>query len=264
MSLSSSVSVNVPTPTIAAPLLAPFEPDPAVLESNHIVAFNARDLKSRPFSLLRTQVLKRMEQNGWKIIGITSPTPGAGKSFLTANLGASLSRLPNRSTYLFDLDLRRSSLGRSFGMAGELGMTEYLSGECDDLSKIGQQVNGGQLSVYPSYGQHFDSFELLAGERFDALVGAMRALPDDSIVLCDMPPAFAHDDAMVVGQKLDAYIMVIEQGVSSRTQVRDCKRLMEPTPCLGTVLNRYEGGLLDPYGYGYGSYGKKYDAYYGQ
>jgi protein-tyrosine kinase len=250
-------------PVIDETCLADFTPDPDALRDNRVVAFNNRDLKSRPFSLLRTQMIKKMEEKNWKLIGITSPTPGAGKSFLSANLGASLSRLPNRKTYLFDFDLRRSSLGRNFGMEGEFGLGEYLEGSCDDLSKVGRKVAGSNLSVYPCYGQNFNSFELLAGETFNNLIDAMRQLPDDAIVVCDMPPAFANDDAMIVGKKLDAFILVVEQGITNRGQVRDSLRLMEPTPCLGTVLNRYEGGLMDPYGYGYG-YGKKYTAYYNE
>ena len=250
--------------TINADALTPFEPDQAALDASHIVAFNSRDMKSRPFSLLRTQLLKKMDENGWKLIGITSPTPGAGKSFLAANLAASLSRLPNRSTYLFDFDLRRSSLAKAFGMSGEEGLAEYLAGDCPDLSRVGRKVGESGLSVYPSYGQHFDSFELLAGEHCTQLIEAMRAVPKDAIVLCDMPPAFANDDAMIIGRKLDAYILVIEQGVTNRTQVRDCVRLMEPTPCLGSVLNRYQGVLGDPYGYGYGSNYLKCGNYYSE
>jgi protein-tyrosine kinase len=252
-------------PIIDANLLTSFEPDPDVLKASHIVAFNSRDLKSRPFSLLRTQLLKKMEENGWKLVGITSPTPGAGKSFLAANLAASLSRLPNRSTYLFDFDLRRSSLANSFGMSGDYGLAEYLAGECQDLSNFGRKIGESRLSIYPSYGQHFDSFELLSGDRCTNLIESMRSVPEDAIVLCDLPPAFANDDAMVIGQALDAYILVIEQGVTNSNQVRDCVRLMEPTPCLGSVLNRYEGGIGDPYGYGYGhGYGLKYGSYYSE
>jgi len=35
---------------------------------------------------------------------------------------------------------------------------------------------------------------------------------------------------------------------------------MQPTYCIGTVINRYRGGLTDPYGYGYG-YGAYQDYY---
>jgi protein-tyrosine kinase len=34
--------------------------------------------------------------------------------------------------------------------------------------------------------------------------------------------------------------------------------MLSPTPCLGTILNRYRGGFFDAYGYGYGDpYGIK-------
>ena len=89
----------------------------------------------------------------------------------------------------------------------------------------------------------------------------MRALPPGALVLCDMPPAFANDDAVLIAEKLDAFLLVVEQGVTTASQVKDTIKFLSPTPCLGTVLNRFEGGLGNSYGYGYG-YGGKYDAYY--
>ena len=41
--------------------LALFTPDWQVLEKNHIVGFNSRHISSRPFSLLRSQMVKRMK-----------------------------------------------------------------------------------------------------------------------------------------------------------------------------------------------------------
>lgn len=243
--------------------LAVFTPDPKVLDLNHIVGFNSRQISSRPFSLLRSQLVKRMQTRGYRVVGVTSPAPGAGKSFLSANLAASLSRLPNRSVHVFDLDVRRASLAEYFGLKGEVGLEQYLSGKTDDLSKIGRQVPGTNLSLYPCYRNDLDTFELLAGERFANLVTAMRALPDDSLVVCDLPPVFANDDAMVVADRIDAYLLVIEQGRTSQKEVKDCIRLLDPAECIGSVLNRYEGGFGDPYGYGYGygAYGN-YSSYF--
>ena len=88
----------------------------------------------------------------------------------------------------------------------------------------------------------------------------MRALPDNAIVLCDLPPAFANDDTSVICEHLDAFLMVVEQGVTTRKQVISTREMLQPTPCLGSVLNRYNGGWSDPYGYGYGDeYAKYYD-----
>jgi len=256
----TAVKGNALPPTIVRPDRLPtFEVDSNILEQNCIVGFNNRDVKSRQFSLLRTQVLKKMQAHNWKIIGVTSPAPGAGKSFLSSNLCASLSRIPNRTIYLFDLDLRRATQAHNFGLSGEYGLSEYLEGTVNSLSQIGRRIDGTNLSIYPCYEPHFDSFERLSGQRFSDLIGAMHRLPDDAIVICDLPPVFANDDAIMVAQKLDAYIMVLEQGVNTQKQIQDCARLLEPTPCLGSVLNRYDGGFSDPYGYGSV---KKYTGYY--
>jgi Mrp family chromosome partitioning ATPase len=222
-----------------------FTPDPAVLAGNHVVAFNSRNITSRPFSLLRSQLIKRMRTGGFKIVGITSPAPGAGKSFLSANLAASLGRLPNQKTLVFDVDVRRASLAANFGLKGEgqVGLEQFLAGKTDDLAQVGRSVAGTNLSLFPCYPNDMDTFELIASDRFATFVRSLAALPEDTIVLFDMPPVFANDDAMVVATLIDAYLMVIEQGRTNANQVADSIRLLDPAVCIGSVLNRYEGGI---------------------
>ncbi|MBN8820112.1 MAG: CpsD/CapB family tyrosine-protein kinase [Sphingomonas sp.] len=238
-----------------------FAPDWQLLEKSHVVGFNSRHVSSRPFSLLRSQLVKRMKAKDYGIVGVTSPAPGAGKSFLTANLAATLSRLPNHIIHVFDLDVRRASLAANFGLVGDVGLEQFLAGETDDLTKVGQHVDGTNLALYPCYPSQLETMPLLASERFAAFIASLRALPDDHIVLFDMPPVFANDDAMVVASQIDAYLMVIEQGRTSQKQVSDSMRLLDPVPCIGSVLNRYDGGVGDPYGYAYGTY-SKYSDYY--
>lgn len=237
-----------------------FTPNAAVLERNHIVGFNSRNFTSRPFSLLRSQLVKRMRANGYKILGITSPAPGAGKSFLSANIAASLSRLPSIKTLAFDLDVRRASLAANFGLSAKFGLEQFLAGATDDLTKVGCSVAGTHLSLFPCFHNDLDSMDLLASDRFGAFVDALKALPDDVIVIFDMPPVFANDDAMAVATLIDAYLMVIEQGRTSARQVKDSMRLLEPAKCIGSVLNRYEGGIGE--GIGLGAYEGKYSDYY--
>ena len=77
-------------------------------------------------------------------------------------------------------------------------------------------------------------------------------------MICDLPPVFANDDTMMSMQYLDAYVLVVDHGMTTSRQVEEAVRLLDPVPCLGTVLNRYQGGFADPYGYGYGdTYGMK-------
>lgn len=249
-------------PIIPPPGTASHRASTAGLLERHIYGFNSRDQRSRPFNLLRSQVLKAARANNWKVIGVTSATPRVGKSFIASNLAAALARTPEMHTYLFDLDLRRSSISDNFDLSGDVGIADYLDGQTDDLSQIAREVEGERLTIVPSFSNQLPSAELLSNTRMDALLEAMRQLPGDTICLCDLPPAFANDDAVIVAEKIDAYILVVEEGVTTRKQVRDTFTLLQPAPCIGTVLNRYQGGLMgDDYGYGYGQ-SQKYAEYY--
>lgn len=235
-------------------------PDVATLEANHIVGFDGNDIRSRPFNLLRSQVIKALDANDWKLFGTTSATPAAGKSFLSMNLAAALSRLSDKTIYLFDLDLRRGSLADALGIEGKVGLGEYLAGKTDDLRSVGRRIGDNNLVLFPCYRVKSNSAELIAGKRFASLMEAVKNLPDDVIVICDLPPAFANDDTIMISEYLDAYMLIIEQGITTKKQMNNTVDLLKPTPCLGTVLNRYVGGLIDPYGYGYG--GSEYSKYY--
>src|ERR1700712_5304380 len=115
-----------------------------------IFGFNSRDRRSRSFNLLRTQIMKIMKARDWKIIGITSATPRVGKTFMSTNLAASLSRIPGTRTLLFDLDLRRGSIAESFGIPPGLGVNAFLTGEIDSLEAAAFRVPHTGLTIYPS------------------------------------------------------------------------------------------------------------------
>ncbi len=233
-----------------------------VVSSATIFGFNSRDRRSRSFNLLRTQMMKIMKARDWKIIGVTSATPRVGKTFMSTNLAASLSRIPGTRTLLFDLDLRRGSVAESFGIPPGLGINAFLTGDIDSLEAAAYRVPHTGLTVYPSTPTSDSSAELLAGERMQALVTAMRGMNENVICLCDLPPAFANDDAAIVMQSIDAYLLVVEEGRTTARQVRDAIELLKPSPCIGTVLNRYHGGFGGgDYGFGYGGQ-SHYDEYY--
>lgn len=234
----------------------------ADLPEQNIFGFNSRDQRSRPFNLLRSQLLKTARSRGWKLIGVTSATPRVGKSFIASNLSAALARTPELHTYLLDLDLRRSTIARNFGLPEGPGIADYLEGRVNDLRSISWNVEGGALTIVPSHDNDSHSAEVLAGARMDELIDAARALPEGTICVLDLPPVFANDDAVIIAQKIDAYMLVVQEGTTTVKQVRDAFNLLMPAPCIGTVLNHYSGGLMgDDYGYGYGKSGV-YAEYY--
>ncbi len=227
-----------------------------------VFGFNSRDGRSRTFNLLRNQVVKKLSDSNGRIISLTSATPQAGKSFIAANLAASLSRLKSVKTILFDLDLRRGTIAETFDIHGQQGLQSFLNGEIDTLGGTAWTLPDTNLTIYPCFTEELGSAELLSGERMEMLVDAMKALPPDYICVIDLPPAFANDDASIVTRLIDGYLLVVEEGVTTARQVSEVMHVMEPSVCFGTVLNRYKGNLgSDSYGFGYGS-AKSYSAYY--
>lgn len=242
--------------------LPTFAPDRQLLRKNNIVGFNNRAMETRAFNLLRTSFAKKLKAEGHRVIGITSAAPDAGKSFLTVNLGASLAFVSDGPVFLVDLDLRRASLASTIGLEPEVTVNDYLSGEASDLLQIGVRLKGSEVAVFPATRTRTPPVELLAGDRLADMIANLRGMTATATVLVDLPPVFADDDAMIIAEHLDAYVLVVDAGRTTKNQVKEAISMMQPAPCLGTVLNRYRGGVSDPYGYGYG-YGN-YSSYYSE
>lgn len=236
------------------------QPRKGAVETNKIVGFYSRDKRSRPFNLMRTQLAKQLTENKVRLVGITSATPAAGKSFLSANLAASLSRVLQVSTFLVDLDLRRGCVAEELGIEFHAGISDYLLGADQTLQNVGLHVEGTNLGVFPTRAVSMDSAQAIASERFESLIKTMRNGTNGAVVIFDLPPVFANDDAVLSTRLLDGYIMIVDSGKTTRRQLTDAMEMLEPVPCLGTVLNRYAGGILDSYGYGSASY----DSYYSE
>jgi Mrp family chromosome partitioning ATPase len=77
----------------------------------------------------------------------------------------------------------------------------------------------------------------------------MRNSDDRNFFICDLPPAFANDDASIVLESLDGYILVVEDGRTTQREVEAAIELLGQERLAGVVLNKYRGGLVSE-GYG--------------
>lgn len=259
------MNYSAPTPPASA------KPDPVVLPHAGVIAlsqdikvrgrvfgFDESDENTRPFNLLRTQISRNVDETGRRIIGITSATPAAGKTYVSLNLAAAMSGTANRPVVLCDFDLRRGSVLDALDVDVPRDVSTYLRGERADWRDALYRIDETELYVLPCKPTRRGSSGMLSSPAFAELIAGLRQLPDDVLILVDLPPVFASDDALLTSQHLDSYILVVEYGRNTAEQVQEAMRLLEPTPCLGTILNRYKGGYFDAYGYGYGDpYGIK-------
>ena len=222
--------------------------DPVHLEDKRIVTHNKNNLHSNTFDLLRTLVLNKMAENGWRTLAVVSPTPEAGKSVVAINLAISIARHAEKSALLVDFDLRRPSVANYLGLDLEISLTDMLEGKCE-LSDI--LVNPGipRLVVMATHRPLANSTEILASSRVQRLIKEIRERYEERNVIFDLPPLLNADDAMAVLPQIDCVLMVVANGMSSEREIEDALRQLPATNLLGTVLNKVQGGsqLYDYY-----------------
>lgn len=215
-----------------------------------IYGFNSIDPRSRSFNLVRGRLLELKRSRNIRLVGVVSATPNVGKSFVAANISASLSRDPQIRTYAVDLDLRRGSLSTQFGIIPDNGLNEYLAngGKFETY-----QLDGEALTLIPTRGGMVHSAELLASARARGMFQAMRRSSPDSLFICDLPPVFANDDAVATMAYLDSYILVSEEGLTTEREIKDSVEALGRQKLAGVVLNKFKGGVLSD-GYGVENY----------
>jgi len=227
--------------------------DMAVARSKGIYGFDSLDPRSRPFNMIRAKLLEMHSQRGWRLFGVVSATPKVGKSFISANVAASLSRDPRFATTAVDLDLRRASLTNVFNIEPQTSIRAYLEEHPGAEVPTAYALEGEQLVILPTAAGQIRSAELLAGTRAQALLRAMRVAGDNSLFVVDLPPVFANDDALTIMSRLDAYIVVVEEGRTTQREMKDVIGLLGPQRLAGVILNKYRGGFVSE-GYGVDSY----------
>jgi protein-tyrosine kinase len=228
--------------------------------SRGVYGFDSMDARSRSFNLIRARLLELNMKRGWRMIGVVSATPSVGKSFISANVSAALSRDPRFQTYVVDLDLRRGSLSDFFGLAPEKGLRDYLQEAPGVDAPSFYRLEGERLMILPTLAGRTHSAELLAGERAQTLLRSMRVSDDKNLFIVDLPPVFANDDASTAMGRLDAYIVVAEEGKTKQREIQDAVGLLGEARLAGVILNKYRGGVVSE-GYGVDDY---YAAGYGQ
>jgi Mrp family chromosome partitioning ATPase len=227
--------------------------DSAIAKSKGIYGFDSLDARSRPFNMIRAKLHELRSQRGWRLFGVVSATPKVGKSFIAANVAASLSRDPRFATTAIDLDLRRASLTGIFNIEPEASIRAYLEERRGAEVPSAYALEGERLMILPTTPGPIRSAELLAGGRAQALFRAMRNASDHSLFVVDLPPVFANDDAVTAMARLDAYMVVVEEGRTTTREVKDVISLLGVQRLAGVVLNKYRGGLVSE-GYGVDNY----------
>lgn len=225
--------------------------DPAVLRNNRIIMGLYNDPHADIFRVLRTNVLRQLRGNNWNSFGITSPAIGAGKTFISVNLAIAIAIEGNQSVLLVDADLRRPSVAQSLGLQWKFGLEDCLK---RDVSLEDVLISPGidRLVVLPGKCSNDSPSELISSRKMVNLIQEIKSRYEDRIIIFDLPPLFAADDALLLMPYIDGTLLVIEDGKNTAEELQHSMNILEETNLLGLVLNKSRQPISS-YHYGYAS-----------
>lgn len=212
--------------------------DFAHLQSRRIVAFDGKDVRSRPFDMLRTEVVRSMDLKGWKTLAVTSPTPGCGKTLTAVNLALSLARQPEREVFLADLDLRKPQVAAYLGLKCRDGLLGVLEERLDFRdATIHARAGASRLDVLPTTVTS-NSSDLVASAAMRTLLQDLADYGQNRMVIFDLPPLLMGHDAISILPQVDCVLLVAAVGTSTVGEIEECNKYLQATEVVRFVLNK--------------------------
>lgn len=170
-----------------------------------------------------------------RVVLVTSPTAGDGKSTTIVNLAATFAEV-GKAVLVLDCDFRFPKAHRFFGVEPEPGVAEYLqSGKHrPSLARIAKETSVKGVWVVPNGAPPANPGELIGPDQ-DLIAEAVE-LAD--VVLVDTGPLLAVNDPAALVPHTDAVIVVARSG---KTDADDAARTSEllarlKAPVLGVAL----------------------------
>ena len=206
-----------------------------------------RERVAESMSAVTALLLRKLQNEGHRVIIICSAKSGEGKSTFSEQLARSLADSGHR-TLLIDFDLRRPELHRRFNVPLDPGVCQVLR-EGLDLSQAIKQTNSPNLTLLTA-GENVGSLlRDSANGSLDSLFKRCRT--EYELIVVDSCPLLPVVDGRVVGQYADSAILALVKDVSQLGQVNAARDILNnyDINVLGCVVSGEDsGGYYHNYG----------------
>jgi len=218
--------------------------DPRKLANKKIFSHIKEDAMAEQISIVRTQLLNKLEEIGGNTLMVTSAYPGEGKTFMSINLGVSIAQQLDKTVLLVDCDLRQPDkhhydfASDFFGIQIEKGLSDYLLGLVE-LKDILFNPGINRLTIIPGGKPILNSAELLSSKRMKNLVDEMKnRYGKERIVIFDSPSILKISDPLAFSRYVDGILIVVEAKRTSSSDLKKMLAMLKDRPILGTILNK--------------------------
>lgn len=217
---------------------------------------NPADLSIEALRSLRTSLHFAMMEARNNIVMISGPSPGIGKSFVSANMGAVMAKGGQR-VLVIDADMRKGRMERQMCVDSKPGLADYLSGQ-QTLEQVIKSPGVENLDFIARGAVPPNPSELLMHPRLKTLLD--WASENYDLVLVDTPPILAVTDPAIVGAHAGTTMIVARFGLNPVKEIEVTKHRFEQNgiEVKGCILNAVVRKASSTYGGNYGYYNYSY------
>jgi capsular exopolysaccharide synthesis family protein len=199
------------------------------------------------------------KQHELNTLQVTSSVINEGKTFVAANLAATLAKYSGARTLLIEGDLHRPTLASVFGLK-ELqlpGLSDWWAERDLDLSRFVVRFNGSALWFLPAGKACDRPSDILRSAQFSE---AFRQLASRfEWVVVDSTPMLPVIDANLWSRLVDGTLLVVREGVAPLKALKNGLQSLDNPKLIGVVVN--EASEFDQVEYAGQYYGaRKYGA----
>jgi capsular exopolysaccharide synthesis family protein len=203
---------------------------------DHLVSLlEPTSFAAEQYRAVRLAVETLRHERGTRVVGVSSPGRGEGKTITALNLAGALAQAPDARVVLIEADLRHPAAARYLGLSAPRGLSSYLLDPGMTLDAVLQRPPSVAFAVVPAGAASSMPYELLKSPRLTALLSELRQRFD--FVLVDTPPALPFPDVGILRDLVDGFVVVVRANRTPREMLQDTMAVLGRPRTLGLVFN---------------------------
>ncbi len=217
-----------------------------------IVNNNPKSSFSESIKTIRTNLQFSLVNSNVKTILLTSPEPGDGKSFISANLAVAFAQ-ENKRVLLIDSDLRKGRQYKIFKVKNDKskGYSNLILSDKSSSSIMNFIVPTDIKNLYllPNGATPPNPSELLSSTNNKELLDKLKSMFD--LIILDCAPVLGLNDTLVMTKYSDVNAVVVTNKKTKVELLDQVKKSFERANVKidGVILNKVKAKDISYYGY---------------
>ncbi len=221
---------------------------------NQLIDINSRSSSAEAIRIIRTNLefMLHKQEGKSKTIFLTSTFSGEGKTFVSANLAATIA-LSGKKTILVGADLRNPRIS-DYINSPEKGVSNYLTNTNTTIDGFISKVDGFKnFHILPAGTIPPNPAELLMGDKVAEMFAYLKENFD--YIIIDNAPVSLVTDTLLIAKYADSFIYVIRANKLDKKMLEIPEGLYRENklPNMSILLNDTDSTKGYGYGYGYGT-----------